>query len=530
MNILTPDGYKNIEDVIIGDLVVAYDMNTGVRIRNVVLDKVKFYPGMDDGFDSNHGPFTFYLVNGLYKFFKNQSVWINDGQVVHAKYLVEGDILYDGLDTPFPITSIEEINTETEWWKLTISGDHTYIADGITLHNASRFWVGGGASSSWTVTGPTNWAATSGGAGNQTVPTSTDDVTFDGAGASGNTNGNLSSTLTILSLTYTAGYTATSTLNAVLTVAGNITDNTAHTWSGSSNLAISASSTVNSGGKTFPNGLTLSNTITITLSTNNWVISGTIAPGGATTINKTASETISVGGYNASNTCGGTAKIIMTGGTWTSNASTLSNNVDLQGNITIGANCYYGTNTLKYVSGTITYSNNFNIRSSCTLDLAGTTVGGIDLPTGPLTVTLASLLTVSGSMTIFTGVNCTFAGTFGFSVGTLSVTSSGNTVNTQTFANGVTYTITSSLSVFSGRASAVPVFTSDHASIKAIITVSPGASTKCMLSFTRIDASGGRPIKTWKGTVTTCFNVISYTDLTQLAAVQGGIINSGSNI
>lgn len=48
---------------------------------------------------------------------------------------------------------------------------------------ATRYWVGG--SGTWDSTTTTNWAATSGGAGGQSVPTATDDVIFDVNSGSG---------------------------------------------------------------------------------------------------------------------------------------------------------------------------------------------------------------------------------------------------------------------------------------------------------------------------------------------------------
>ena len=42
---------------------------------------------------------------------------------------------------------------------------------------ADRYWVGGTAT--WDATAGTKWAATSGGAGGETVPTTADDVYFD---------------------------------------------------------------------------------------------------------------------------------------------------------------------------------------------------------------------------------------------------------------------------------------------------------------------------------------------------------------
>jgi hypothetical protein len=51
---------------------------------------------------------------------------------------------------------------------------------------ASRFWVGGGSANTWAATSSTNWAATSGGAGNQTVPGTSDVAIFDSNSGTGN--------------------------------------------------------------------------------------------------------------------------------------------------------------------------------------------------------------------------------------------------------------------------------------------------------------------------------------------------------
>lgn len=44
---------------------------------------------------------------------------------------------------------------------------------------ANRFWVGG--TGNWDAATTTHWSATSGGAGGASVPTSSDNVTFDSA-------------------------------------------------------------------------------------------------------------------------------------------------------------------------------------------------------------------------------------------------------------------------------------------------------------------------------------------------------------
>ncbi len=51
---------------------------------------------------------------------------------------------------------------------------------------ASRFWVGGGSANTWAATVNTNWATTSGGANNASVPTTTDVAVFDSNSGVGN--------------------------------------------------------------------------------------------------------------------------------------------------------------------------------------------------------------------------------------------------------------------------------------------------------------------------------------------------------
>lgn len=66
---------------------------------------------------------------------------------------------------------------------------------------AARFWVGG--TGTWDASDTTHWAATSGGAGGQSVPVAADTVTFDGSSGTGTITVNHAS-LTITSLTMSA--------------------------------------------------------------------------------------------------------------------------------------------------------------------------------------------------------------------------------------------------------------------------------------------------------------------------------------
>lgn len=84
---------------------------------------------------------------------------------------------------------------------------------------ANRFWVGGTAT--WDGTAGTKWATTSGGAGGAAVPTSADDVFFDGNSGTGTIT--LATGQSCLTLDFT-GFTGTfaHNSNVALTVAGNL--------------------------------------------------------------------------------------------------------------------------------------------------------------------------------------------------------------------------------------------------------------------------------------------------------------------
>lgn len=84
---------------------------------------------------------------------------------------------------------------------------------------ANRFWVGGTAT--WDGTAGTKWATTSGGAGGASVPTSADDVFFDGSSGTGTVT--LATGQACLTLDFT-GFTGTfaHNSNVALTVAGNL--------------------------------------------------------------------------------------------------------------------------------------------------------------------------------------------------------------------------------------------------------------------------------------------------------------------
>lgn len=441
MQVLTTTGYKNIEDCSIGEQLIAYDVYDGHEIINDLLGKEWMSPDLfqdiykdtidesgntisvlvktkEEIYIETYGNISFYNINNTWVLYGGQSIWANLN-VVHAKDLQVGDTIYNGTDSDVIITSIEEV-VGIGWWRLSVSGDHSYIADNLTLHNASRFWVGGGSSSAWSALAPTNWGSTSGGTNNVTAPTSVDDVTFDGAGVNGNSNSLISSSFTILSLNITLGYTSTITHNVDLTIGGNITLTTGYTISGSASLILTANSTINTNGRLWPNSFSIINNVTATL-TSNLNIGGTltVSPIGLTSINRTTSERLTVGGIfvtNASLSC--TAEIYLTGGTWSANGTAnpirSTNGVFINGNVTLGTFAALQDSTLTLLSGTLsTAGSTFGLIGAITLtsSLNEITWNNITTTNNAVTMTLNHNLNINGTLTstITTTINRTTA-------------------------------------------------------------------------------------------------------------------------
>ena len=493
MQVLTPTGYVDINDLNVGDEVVAYDVNDGHLFTNILEGKVKWTYDMlppvppvyeldaegnivydEDGnpiilvpgktseevFQETYGDWKFYLINGTWVLYCNQSVWANMN-VVHASELQIGDIIYDDQDQDVTITSIEEV-TAPDWWRLQISGDHSYISDNLTLHNASRYWVGGGSSSNWNATVNTNWGSSSGGPNNATIPSSVDDATFDGAGSNGNTNSTISADITILSLNITTGYTSTMTHNQIVTIAGNITLSTAYTIAGTNRITISGNSTVNTNGKTWPNNVLIGG-VTITLASDFNILGSLTTSGSTGTFNTSTGSKLYISGGLAvtGGILAGTVDVYLLGGTWTSSYQT-ANNVFIQGDVTFSGSVSYGyasgNKTLKYVSGTVTTTGStLFISGQAQLDVNGITFNNVTFSSA-YTHTLLSNLSLSGLLSnsaavtinrttaetvtvaggISIGTSSAISGTAAIYVtgGTLSSGNSGSILNNSLFLNG----------------------------------------------------------------------------------------------
>lgn len=394
MNILTPSGYKDITVVNIGEQVVGYDMISNQPIINVLLSKELITPETDN-YSELYGDFSVIVINGSIPLYKFQSVFTST-MLVHADELQVGDIIYDDAHNGILINSLSTIQG-TEWWRLGVSGDHSYIADNILLHNPDRYWVGGGSSQNWNATGNTNWSATSGGSNNAIAPGASDVAIFN---SSGNSNSTISAAVTIAGLNIVSGYTSTLTHSANLTVGtSGITLNPGYTIAGGSRLIQTGTGTLNFNGVTWPYDFELAANSSKTLASD-ITITGTLFVTGLTVtlLTSTARKLYLLGGLtNSARLSSSQVDVYLQGGTWSQSTTTTTHYVDvplfLDGNITVsGANVSYGFRTLTYVSGIITTTGSIlNLRGgNCTFNTPGVLWGTINNTLTNLTLTLAS--------------------------------------------------------------------------------------------------------------------------------------------
>ena len=248
---------------------------------------------------------------------------------------------------------------------------------------ANRYWVGGTAN--WDGTAGTKWALTSGGAGGQAVPTSADDVFFDGNSgavtctiAAGNTGAK--------SITCT-GFTGTLAGSTAITVSGSVTLVAGMTVTYSGTLTLNATGTLTTAGKTIGPVTVNGSGITVTLGdalTSSGAL--TVTQGTFTTnnFNVTATQLSS----NSSNTrtinLGSSTVALSSSSAF--DAATITNLTFNAGTSTIVANSNTGSGTI-ISSGGLTFYN---------VSLTGTGVG----PKGIEGINTFNNLTVTGPASV----------------------------------------------------------------------------------------------------------------------------------
>ena len=399
----------------------------------------------------------------------------------------------------------------------------TLDTNGITWNNL--IYNGGTSTLTSNLTGA-NLTVQTGGVINKT--TSEVITLSNGLTLTGSFDGSTNVTLTGGTWSGTSGFglgiTGILTLNGNVTISGTVVyangtikyvSGTVTTTGSTLSIRNTVTITFDTFGITWNNVSTSSSGATFTLQSN-FICSGTFTTSsGNVTVNRTTAETFSIGGLNIASILGGTAEVILTGGTW-SGSGTVVSNFTLNGNSTISGSVSYRTGTLKYVSGTITTTGStLNLTFTCTLDTFGISWNNVTTSNTLYTYTINSLLSIGGTLTIGTG-GSTFDGTAGFICSTLL--NAGTGVITISLKDGNTYTVTSSLNCYQSRTGSIVTFTSSSATVKAILTLQNGAACNCLANFTRIDASQGRPIYTFNGTITNCDNIKAFNDLKTIAS------------
>jgi hypothetical protein len=302
---------------------------------------------------------------------------------------------------------------------------------------ADRYFVGGNASNSWNATSPTNWAATSGGANNQSIPGPSDNVFLDANSPSSTIAG---ATITVRSLDCT-GFTNTLTSSSVLFIAGGnvvcrLVPEMTYTLSGGSLIftgtsgfvdlttagkTVSVSKTGAGGTLRFQDDVNATGTLTLT--------SGTIDAN---------NKNVTVPRFSSSNT--NTRFLFMRSGTWTLTEAASATVWDTS--TSTGLTVHQGTSTVNVSgassSGTRTLSmnsvavNHLKISagtSGCAVSFTNVSCNDLDFTgfsgdwSGVTGCTLAGSLTLAADMTR----SITGAFTFTATAGIKTISTAGKT-------------------------------------------------------------------------------------------------------
>lgn len=385
-----------------------------------------------------------------------------------------------------------------------------------------------------------NWSLTDGGLATGAVPTNADDAFF--SNNSGNCVLNAASLVCkTLDFTKGTGYANTFTITNPITVSGNVTLSSLMTITGANALTVNATANLKSNGKTMTTGtLTISGAITVTMQDSWTVVNLSIGLSPTITLN---ADLYITGTYTAINTTGGAtfsgAYIVycpsfnlLSGSSYIAGSSGATVVINGTGTITTGS--AGGANTGFRISTTINHSGTTTING---LSLQGgfpfvrtagsvTITGTVYMQNGTCTMTGFSGITIPNLTISGAGVGCTaifdfttISGTLttgigpiiqdasGFSVGTLTSSTSGSSANI-TLTASHTYTINTAITINTTTSAGRVGFVSSIPGTKVILTLQQGATQDLsFVNFTDINASLGKTICTYKGTIVTSNNV-----------------------
>lgn len=153
---------------------------------------------------------------------------------------------------------------------------------------ANRFWVGG--TNNWDSTAGTKWATSSGGAGGAAVPTSSDNVFFDGN--SGSPVVTITATANVASIDFT-GYAGSLAGSNGLNVAGDLTLAASMTLSYTGQIQLTSTTAQN----VTTHGKTLSSALVFNGAGGSWTLQDALTTSGALTL---TAGTLTLGGHAVS--------------------------------------------------------------------------------------------------------------------------------------------------------------------------------------------------------------------------------------
>ncbi|MEI6184447.1 MAG: hypothetical protein WCP65_02895 [Bacteroidota bacterium] len=358
-----------------------------------------------------------------------------------------------------------------------------------------------------------NWSLTDGGLATGLVPTSLDGAFF--SNNSGNCVLNAASLVCkTLDFTKGTGYANIFTITNGVTVSGNVTLSSSMTITGTGTLGINANATLTSNGKTWSGSLIsrLGASSLLTFA-DSWTFNGAVDVSSSTTgLINSGGNVIYVGTNLTFNYAGAQAygnAIFQMTGTGTLYSSIQGGEIRYAGTITTSAAGANNT-THTYVSGTVNASGGITvIGGNATFNNWGTTSGW-----GSITVNAGIISTIT-----FGGANpnCTFttatvlSNTTWVTTGTLTIGTYNTNISNPTtlkFNPSGTYVITTVFNIPLGAASGHFAVSSTSVGTKATLTLKQGANQNLSyVNFTDIDASAGKTLCTFNGTISNCNNV-----------------------
>lgn len=431
----------------------------------------------------------------------------------------------------------------------------TFTIDSSTVF---MFAIRPATSGRWSDT--SHWSLTSGGAGGQAVPSAADDVTFDSAGNVGCVL-NTGTAKVAKTLTVTSGYTQTLTFNIQLSVSGsiNMAANFSYAGATTNKLRMIAAGTWTTNGKdiaqdieiggtttftcTLADALTCTGNLTLTNTTstifagafdliinnctisgtqtvtivNNIAVLGTLTISDATVLNGATfiwyiygTGLVMTGAISS-----GTSGISIEKGTWSGTANVgidlsfvngVADEVIVSGTVSFGAS---GKILTSIGSSVVTTGSTLNIPASCIIKTFNTQVTWNNITiTAAITLSIEdSELTVSGTLTLpNAAVTFATATSVGFKIGTLT-NATITATRVYTFQAGTVYTVTTNFVTVHAAAQTVRfTFTSSSGTDPAFFNLGNATHDVGFLDPTRIDASGGNPIYTHHGVITSSPN------------------------